>query len=94
MHLHSLLKRRVVRRLLPNSSLLVRNSATGAIMWLAALIPASMALRWIGDPGALALGFAVSAFLYSASYARLTQFRWCIGAPTMRTRLVTQAQTK
>ena len=94
MHLHSLVKRRVVRRLLPNSSLLVRNSVTGAIMWLAALLPASIALLWVSEPPALALGLVVSAFLYSASYARLTQFRWCIGAPTMRAPLVAQAQTK
>lgn len=84
MHLHSLVKRRLARRLLPNSSKLVRNSVTGAIMWLAGLLPACIGLYWVGNAPALAAGFVVSAFLYSASYARLTQFRWCIGAPTMR----------
>ena len=42
---------------------------------------------------ALAAGFVVSAFLYSASYARLTQFRWCIGAPTMRAPALAAAQS-
>ncbi len=93
MHLHSLVKRRLARRLLPNSSKLVRNSVTGAIMWLAGLLPACIGLYWVGNAPALAAGFVVSAFLYSASYARLTQFRWCIGAPTMRAPALAAAQS-
>ena len=77
LHLHSLVKRRLVRRLLPNSSRLVRNSVTGAIMWAAGLVPAWIALHAYANTPALALGLALSAFMYSAVYARLTQFRWC-----------------
>lgn len=77
LHLHSLVKRRLVRRLLPRSSNLVRNSATGAVMWLAALLPAVIAVQWPSSTMHMALGFAFCAFLYSADYARLTQFSWC-----------------
>ena len=91
LHLHSLVKRRIVRHLLPHSSTLVRNSVTGSIMWLAALLPAAFALQYTTDTLALALGFALYAFLYSAAYARLTQFRWCLSALTVRRhRLSTQ----
>ena len=77
LHLHSLVKRRLARRLLPRSSNLVRNSATGAIMWLAALLPAVIAVQWPTNTLMLVAGFGVCAFVYSAVYARLTQFRWC-----------------
>lgn len=77
LHLHSLVKRRLARRLLPGSSNLVRNSATGAIMWLAALLPAVIAVQWPTNTLMLVAGFGVCAFVYSAVYARLTQFRWC-----------------
>jgi UDP-N-acetylmuramyl pentapeptide phosphotransferase/UDP-N-acetylglucosamine-1-phosphate transferase len=87
LHLHSLVKRRVVRRLLPHASHLVRNSVTGAIMWGAALVPAAIAVSWPTDTPALVLGFAVCAFLYSAVYARLTQFRWCISPATLQPQL-------
>jgi UDP-N-acetylmuramyl pentapeptide phosphotransferase/UDP-N-acetylglucosamine-1-phosphate transferase len=86
LHLHSLVKCRVVRRLLPNASHLVRNSVTGAIMWGAALLPAVIAVHWPIDTPVLVLGFAACAFLYSAVYARLTQFRWCLSAVTLHLR--------
>lgn len=85
LHLHSLVKRRLVRRLLPKASNLARNSATGAIMWSAALIPALIAVQWPAKTYMLVLGFVVCALLYSAVYARLTQFRWCFSAATKRT---------
>jgi UDP-N-acetylmuramyl pentapeptide phosphotransferase/UDP-N-acetylglucosamine-1-phosphate transferase len=84
LHLHSLVKRRVVKRLFPKASNLARNSTTGAAMWLAALLPALIATRWATDTPMLAAGFAVCAFAYSAVYARLTQFVWCFAAATKR----------
>jgi UDP-N-acetylmuramyl pentapeptide phosphotransferase/UDP-N-acetylglucosamine-1-phosphate transferase len=77
LHLHCLVKRRLVRRLLPDSSRLVRNSATGAIMWGAGLVPAYIAFHFYTNTPAVALGLALCAFMYSAIYARLTHFRWC-----------------
>jgi UDP-N-acetylmuramyl pentapeptide phosphotransferase/UDP-N-acetylglucosamine-1-phosphate transferase len=91
LHLHSLVKRRIVRRLMPQASTLVRNSATGSIMWLAALLPAAFALQFPSDTLALVLAFALYALMYSAFYARLTQFRWCISALTVRRPKLTAA---
>ena len=94
LHLNSLVKRRLVRRLLPGSSTLVRNSVTGALMWAAALLPASIALHWSTDTPALVLGLVLCALLYSAIYARLTQFRWCFGANTLRPQGTTALEVK
>ena len=77
LHLHSLVKRRVVRVLMPHASKLVRNSVTGALMWTAALLPAIIAVNWPTHTPILVLGLAVCGLLYSVVYARLTQFRWC-----------------
>ena len=77
LHLHGLIKRRLVRRLLPNRSRLGRNSATGAIMWGAALAPACLAFFFYTNTPVLVLGLALCALMYSAIYARLTHFRWC-----------------
>ena len=76
LHLHSLVMRRVARALLPNASSLARNSMTGAIMWFAALVPAAIGATWSTDTSMLVLGFVVCALLYTAAYARLTQFCW------------------
>lgn len=84
LHLHSLVKRRIVRRWFPQASTLVRNSITGSIMWLATLPPVAVALQYPGNTPALVLAFAIYALLYSAAYARLTQFRWCLTALTVR----------
>ena len=78
LHLHSLVKRRVVSRLLPNSSNMVRNSATGAVMWGAALLPVVLALQFPTRSEYLFLAFMLCALVYSSLYARITQFRWCI----------------
>ncbi len=84
LHLHSLVKRRLTRRLMPRLSNLARNSATGSIMWLAALLPAVIAVQWSQSTHILVLGFCLCAFVYSIVYARLTQFRWCFSAVTTR----------
>ena len=83
LHLHSLVKRRMVRFLLPRASNLARNSLAGVIMWLAAIIPAVISVLWPTQSLMLVLGFLVCAILYSAVYARLTQFRWCMGPATL-----------
>ena len=84
LHLHSLVNRRLVRRLLPQASNLGRNSATGVIMWVAATLPAVIAVSWPTHSHLLVLAYVVCAMLYSAVYARLTQFRWCYRATTLR----------
>ena len=88
-HLHMLVKRRLVRALLPNASNLVRNSATGAIMWFAALLPAAIAVTWPTHTLMLVLGFVVCGVLYTAAYARLTQFRWFFKPVTLTRKTIT-----
>ena len=83
LHLHSLVKRRLVRFLLPHASNLARNSFTGAIMWIAALVPAVIAVLWPTQSLVLVFGLLACAVLYSAVYARLTQFRWCFSPATL-----------
>ena len=85
LHLHSLVKKRFVRHLFPRATNLVRNSITGAIMWLAAFVPVVIAVQASGNSLQLTLGLAFCAFAYSAFYARLTQFRWCFRAATLTT---------
>jgi UDP-N-acetylmuramyl pentapeptide phosphotransferase/UDP-N-acetylglucosamine-1-phosphate transferase len=83
LHLHSLVKMRLVRRVAPNASKLVSNSLTGAVMWCAALVPAAVATQFGSDSPELVLGFAFCALAYSSVYARLTQFRWCFKPATL-----------
>lgn len=84
LHLHSLFKRRVVRRLFPHAHNTVRNSLTGALMWCAALLPSLLAvLYWSHTPSLVAAGLLCAA-VYSSVYARLTQFRWCISPATLK----------
>ena len=80
LHLHSLVKRRLARWLLPHGSRLQRNSLTGAILCGTGLLPAAIALYCYDSTPALMLGLLLCAFLYRAAYARLTQFRWCFWA--------------
>ncbi len=84
LHLHSLVKKRVVAHWFPGASTLARNSMTGSLMWLAALVPVGLAVFRPTDTTFLVLALLLSALLYTAVYARLTQFSWCIGAATMR----------
>jgi UDP-N-acetylmuramyl pentapeptide phosphotransferase/UDP-N-acetylglucosamine-1-phosphate transferase len=84
LHLHSLVKRRVVKPMFPRASNLLRNSITGAAMWIASVLPVSIAIGFTNDTVSLFIGFVLCAFVYSAIYARLTQFVWCFGAATTR----------
>lgn len=84
LHLHSLVKRRLIRNLLPTASNTVRNSITGATMWIAAIVPMMIALRYWNNTGVLIFGTIACAVLYSVVYSRLTQFRWCFGAATLK----------
>jgi UDP-N-acetylmuramyl pentapeptide phosphotransferase/UDP-N-acetylglucosamine-1-phosphate transferase len=76
LHLHSLVKRRAARRWLPQRSNLVRNSATGAIMWFAAMIPVSIAATWPESTAKLVIGFISCSIVYVLFYRRLVRFSW------------------
>lgn len=84
LHLHSLVHRRLAPRLLPGASSLAHNSITGVLVGCGALLPVWMAVHWATDTPMLVFGFVLCGLIYSASYARLTQFRWCFGAVAAR----------
>lgn len=84
LHLHSLVKRRLVRRWMPMTSQVSRNSFTGACMWLVALVPMLLAVQWQHNTPMLVASLVFSGLLYSALYARLSQFRWCLSGATLR----------
>jgi UDP-N-acetylmuramyl pentapeptide phosphotransferase/UDP-N-acetylglucosamine-1-phosphate transferase len=84
LHLHSLVKRRLLHAWLPGASRMVRNSATGSVMWCASLLPAVLALSWPTSTAALVICWLACALLYSTIYARLTQFKWCFSAATLQ----------
>lgn len=88
LHLHSLVKRRVVKPMFPNGSNLLRNSITGATMWLASVLPVCIAIYFTNDTLKLFIGFVVCAVVYSAVYARLSQFRWCVRSGIKNTKTV------
>ena len=87
LHLHSLIHRRLARRLLSRASPLARNSITGALVSCAGALPVWMAVRWATDTPRLVLAFGMCALVYVVIYTRLTQFRWCFGALTSRPRV-------
>lgn len=83
LHLHTLVYRRVVRLAsLRKDTKLLRNGLTSPIVWLFALLPASIAVLWPGETPVLVAGFVLSGFVYRIVYLRLTQFRWCLKAAT------------
>lgn len=76
LHLHCLVKRRVVRQRFPALGKTMRNSITGAAMWIMTLLPALWALLFFDETLMLGMGFAIYALTYGALYARLVWFRW------------------
>ena len=84
LHLHSLFMRRVTRRLFPSASKLAQNSITGGVLLVCNIPPILMAMNWYTNTPLLMVCFALTAFVYSAIYARLTQFVWCFSATTLR----------
>ena len=83
-HLHHFIHRRLVRKLAGRASATLRNGMTSPYCWLYAALPASWAVLFAQNTPTLILGLVLTTFVYSAVYARLTQFGWCIRALTMR----------
>jgi len=83
-HLHHFIHRRLIRKLFPKASARLQNGLTSPLCWLLAALPAGWAIVFHDNNPMLALGFAVAIVTYGAIYARLTQFRWCFSAWTLR----------
>lgn len=90
-HLHHLVHRRIVRKLFPKLDRALQNGITSPFCWVLTAVPAGVAVMFAQHPPALALGFGVSVFAYAGIYARLTQFRWCFSAVTLKPRLAPSA---
>ncbi len=76
LHLHSLVKRRLVRRCLPRGGQLMRNSSTGVLMWILALPAPLWGVSFYDNSPLLMLGLVLFALGYQALYRRLVRFRW------------------
>lgn len=84
-HLHHFLHYRIVRKLFPKLGSRMRNGLTSPLCWLCTAVPALLAIVYAENTTALAMCFGSMAVAYSAVYARLSQFRWCVGAGTPTT---------
>jgi UDP-N-acetylmuramyl pentapeptide phosphotransferase/UDP-N-acetylglucosamine-1-phosphate transferase len=85
-HLHHFFHRRLVKKILPKAGGSLQNGMTAPLCWLGTALPAAWAVVYAQDTFMLVTGFCLAIFTYSAIYARLTQFRWCISALTMHPR--------
>ncbi len=83
-HLHHFMHRRVVCKLFPHMRRRLQNGMTSPLGWICAALPAAWAVVFAESTVLLAVGFVLAIFSYAAVYARLTQFRWCFSARTMR----------
>ncbi len=83
-HLHHMVYGRLVRHALPGVNKVFQNSMTSPWCWVATLLPALWAIVFARNTTMLQVGFAMAVFSYAAVYARLTQFRWCFSALTLR----------
>ena len=85
-HLHHMIYGRLVRHALPGVNKAFQNSMTSPWCWVATMLPALWAIVFACNTPMLQVGFALAVFGYAAVYARLTQFRWCFSALTLRPR--------
>ncbi len=76
LHLHSLVKSRMSRKQLGHWSPVLRNASVSPLMWLFALVPASLSVVFATSTVWLISGFLLSAGLYSIFYSRLIYFGW------------------
>jgi UDP-N-acetylmuramyl pentapeptide phosphotransferase/UDP-N-acetylglucosamine-1-phosphate transferase len=81
LHLHSLLQRRVVRKVWPVLHPTLLNASVSPLVWVLAAAPALVGVVFYDQTPVLMLSFASFAFLYGLAYWRLINFR---GVPGLR----------
>jgi len=91
-HLHHLVHRRVVCKLLPHLSAPLKNSLTSVFCWPMIAVSAVVAVVFAQNPPILATTLVGFAIAYAAVYSRLSQFRWCFSPATLQSALL-QNQT-
>lgn len=72
-HLHSLIKRRWVRKYLTSQPVWFRNASVAPLIWVASLILAVIAWRFMREPIILILSFMLFVLLYVAVYKILSR---------------------
>jgi len=83
-HLHHLVHRRIVCKMFPRFSKPLKNGLTSPVCWIFVGAPAAFAVVFATNTPMLALAFGIFGFAYAALYARLSQFRWCLSATTLK----------
>ena len=78
LHLHSLLWARVVCKKWPQAAPTTQNALVFPLVFLFAVIPASLAVVLKGSTPQLMGAFLFCALLYALIYARLVHFRWAL----------------
>ena len=76
LHMHSLIKTRIIRKRLAFLPPVLRNSAVSPVVWSFAMIPALLATLFYRSPALLIAGYVFCAFAYSVYYRRLVRFGW------------------
>ena len=76
LHLHSLVKSRIMRKQLGHLPVVLRNASVSPVMWLYALVPASLSVMFASNTIWLVGSFLFSALLYSIFYSKLIYFGW------------------
>ena len=76
LHLHSLIKTRIVRKRLTGLRPVLRNSAVSPMVWFFAAGPALLAVTFYDNLPALILSFFASALAYAVYYRTLVKFGW------------------
>lgn len=76
LHLHSLVKSRMSRKQLGHWPPVLRNASVSPLMWLFALVPASLSIVFASSTILLICSFVLSSTLYSVFYSKLIYFGW------------------
>jgi UDP-N-acetylmuramyl pentapeptide phosphotransferase/UDP-N-acetylglucosamine-1-phosphate transferase len=76
LHLHSLIKTRIVRQRFPKLTKTLRNAAVSPIIWGYLSLSQGLAIIFKEDTGALVLVFLICILAYELLYMRLISFRW------------------
>jgi len=76
LHLHSLVKSRLIKKRLPHLSAVLRNACVSPLIWLFALVPASLSVVFFASTTWLIGSLLISTIIYSILYSRIIYFGW------------------
>lgn len=75
-HLHSLINKRWVKKILPNTSKTTRNGLTSPFLWAYALFSCTLAVIFYQNQGLTLISLVISLIIYLVIYNKLAFFRW------------------